>query len=275
MTPWHYRWLCQFAGIDLPDDLTGRGVTLFSLAQELDARDERGALPCGRLAAGEKEALRVIRETKELGGLRLWDYVNRNSGSGLVAYALREEEGGAVCIFRGSERPGCGVPSGVDWLDNFLAPFRGSVQYEEIRALAGRYAQERTVFTGHSKGAHNALYALAVSPDEQASAVAFNGQGFAPGQLTAGQREKLAGRGVNYVTRGDVVGVLMWHPEKRVFVQRQGDAPAHSLESFRFDGAGEPAPAMRTLWSVAVEWGTKRYLMSAQRRGLLSGDCAN
>lgn len=266
MTPWHYRWLCRFSYIDLPEDLIKeRGITLGRIAGELMARDERGGLPCGRLHDEEREALRVIRETGELSGLYLTEYINRNRGSGLAAYLFRAADGGMHVIFRGSESPGCGVPTGIDWVDNILAPFAGSVQYEEIRALAGRFPEERVVYSGHSKGAHNALYALAMTPNRRAAAVAFNGQGFAAGQLSRAQKDRLRAQGVNYVTRGDVVGVLLWHPERRVFVRKQGKGNAHALESFSFDGKGEPVPAMRTLWSAALEWGVKRYFLGAER----------
>ena len=267
MTPWHYRWLCEFAYINLPGNSQARqGQSLRELCRELAALDEQKALGCGELSEGERETLRMIRETPELGGLRLVEFINRNGSTGLAAYVLQAEDGSVHCIFRGSESPGCGVPTGIDWLDNFLAPFLGSVQYREIEALAGRFPEGEVVFSGHSKGAHNALYALAASPNERAEARVFNGQGFAPGQISGRQREKLAGRGINYVTRGDIVGVLLWHPERRIFVKKEGKVDAHALAAFCFDRAGEPIPAMRTLWSAAIEWGTKRYWRSVKLR---------
>ena len=270
MTPWHYRWLCQFSYIDLPgDSATRHGQSLGALAKELLRLDAAGSLACGRLSDGDREALNVILGTEPLAGLELVDFINRNEGSGFVAYAFRDKKGGMHCIFRGSETRGCGVPSGIDWLDNFLSPFVGSVQYREIGAFAKRFGDKRVVFSGHSKGAHNALYALAVHPGGDAEAIAFNGQGFAPGQLAKAQRARLAKQGINYVVRGDIVGSLLWHPEKRIFVQKKGTGDAHALSGFAFDGGGEPIPAMRPVWSMAVEWGTRLCLHGVRRaRGM-------
>ena len=260
MTPWHYRWLCQFSYIDLPGDGSSRrGQTLGHLARELTALDEKGALACGRLSAADLEALRILASTPELARLTLIDFINHNAGTGFVAYAFRAPDDSVHCVFRGSESPGCGVPTGVDWIDNFLAPLFGSVQYPEIAAFARRFPDSRVTFSGHSKGAHNALYALASLPNERASAVAFNGQGFSPGQLTRPQRLRLSGQAVSYVVRGDIVGSLLWHPERRVFVRRTGSADPHALSSLTFDRRGQPVPAHRPVWSFALEWATRRY----------------
>ncbi len=265
LSPWHYRWLCQFSYIDLPGDTGIRaGRTLRSIAREILRLDGQGELACGRLGDPEKEALQVILGTEKLSGLRLVEFVNRNAGSGLAAYILQDEEGGIHVIFRGSESPGCGVPTGIDWLDNFLAPFRGSVQYGGIREIVRRLEGGKMVFSGHSKGAHNALYALAVSEGGENGAVAFNGQGFARDQLTRAQKARLLRQGVNYVTRGDIVGCLLWHPEKRVFVRKQGPDDAHALSGFTFDRRGEPVQAVRPLWSLAAEWGSRALLRGSE-----------
>ena len=264
MTPWHYRWLCQFAYIDLPGGPDAhRGKSLASLASELLSRNEAASLPCGPLSPSDLEALRVVMETPVLASLILVDWVNRNAGTGFVACVLRAQDDSVHCILRGSERRGCGVPTPVDWVDNILAPFFGSVQYEDAAALARRFPDERVTFSGHSKGAHNALYALASLPNDRALAVVFNGQGFTPGQFTRVQRARLRNQALNYVTRGDLVGSLLWHPEKRVFVRRQGTEDAHSLSSFSFDRRGEPLPAHRPLWSAVLEWASRRSLRAA------------
>lgn len=260
MTPWHYRWLCQFAYIDLPEDFSYRGKILYIVCRELLSRNGRGALSCGRLSEADEKALKVICQTEMLSNLAVIDYVNRNSSTGFAAYALRAEDGSIHCIFRGSEGRGCGVPTPIDWIDNFLSPFFGSVQYDDIAAFAMRFEGKDITFSGHSKGAHNALYALSVFRGEDARAVVFNGQGFAPGQLDRGTKKKLSKGGVNYVVRGDLVGVLLQHPERRVFVRRQGRENPHALSSFAFDAQGQPKTALRPLWSLAVEWGTTRYV---------------
>lgn len=265
MTPWHYRWLCQFSYMNLPRGIACcRGETLGGIAKDILDRNRKGRLECGALSEGERETLSVIQETKALNTLRLVDFINRNDSTGLAAYIFRSEDDGIHMIFRGSESRGCGIPNGIDWLDNFLAPFQGSVQYAEIDSLARRYPEERVTFSGHSKGAHNALYALSCIANPRAQAVVFNGQGFAPGQMEKRKRRRLAGQGVNYVVRGDLVGVLLSHPERRIFVKKQGAEDPHALSSLSFDRRGQPVEAHRTLWSYAVEWGTSRYVRSRQ-----------
>ena len=256
MTPWHYRWLSQFAYIDLPADLA-LPLSLREIASTLLSRHESSSLPCGRLPPDSLEALRVILSTPTLASLTLTEYLNRNSSTGLVCYLLLAPDKSLHLLFRGSESRGCGVPTGVDWLDNLLAPFHGSIQYPEITALARRFPDARIVFSGHSKGAHNALYALSSLPNPIARAVVFNGQGFTPSQLTRPQRARLARQAVNYVTRTDPVGALLFHPEKRVFTRTQGHSHPHALSSFSFDRRGRPIPSLRPLWSFALEFSSR------------------
>ena len=262
MTPWHYRWLCQFAYINLPSSVSP-GQTLSEIAARLRSLHESSALPCGKLSPSDLETIQIIRADPDLSALVLLEYTNRNSSTGLVYFVLRAPDESLHLLFRGSESRGCGVPTGVDWLDNFLAPFHGSVQYPEIAALARRFPKARAVFSGHSKGAHNALYALASCPAPDARAVVFNGQGFAAGQLTRSQKSRLARHGVNYVTRGDPVGALLFHPEKRVFTRAQPGVHPHSLAAFEFDVSGTPRPGLRPLWSFALEL-TSRLAVTPQ-----------
>ncbi len=267
LTPWHLRWLCEMSYLDLPGaGLCRRGCTLGKLAREMLDMDAAGKLPCGRLNEEERRTLMIVMDTPPLAGLVLADFAMDNGRTGFVAYALRMEEGAALCVFRGSERRGCGVPSNVDWADNFLAPFQGSVQYGEAAAFVRRNAGAYTLLTGHSKGAHNALYALTALEGGNAEAQVFNGQGFAPQQLTRDEKARLNERGTNYVVSGDVVGVLLYHPERRVFVRRQGEGYAHELSSFTFDAQGQPMPGWRPLWSLAVEWATRWYVRRAGER---------
>ncbi|NLG24134.1 MAG: DUF2974 domain-containing protein, partial [Clostridiales bacterium] len=155
---------------------------------------------------------------------------------------------------------GCGIVNSIDWIDNFAAPFVGSAQYPDVRAIAGRYPGGDVVFTGHSKGGHNALYALANSPNPDARAVAFGSQGFPAGLFAPAQAAALRRRGVNYVVQGDLVGALMHHPERRVFVRKAGDGISHALSSLTFDEDGHPTPGRRPLWSYLLEWATRMYL---------------
>ena len=243
-----------------------RGRMLGELVRELMEQSERGELECGAFSEAEKQVLSVISETGELRELVLTEYVNDNGQSGLAAYVLRSADGVLHCVFRGSERQGCGVSDNVDWRDNFLAPLCGSVQYEGVERLVRRFRGRQIVFSGHSKGAHNALYALAVC-EGGGSACVFNGQGFARGQTDKTARERLRDRGVNYVVCGDPVGVLLHHPERRVFVKKQGTGNAHALASFSFDAQGVPTEGIRPLWTWLLEWVTQLGLPAAKKCG--------
>lgn len=263
MTPWHYRWLCQFAYIDLPKEAIP-GLPLQKICSLLQKAHDSGSLPCGPLSPDSLEALSVLRSTPELASLTLVEFINRNSSTGLVCCLLRSPDGTHHLLFRGSETRGCGVPTGVDWLDNFLAPFAGSVQYPEIAALARRFPDAKVVFSGHSKGAHNALCALAALPSERARAVVFNGQGFSPTQLTRPQKTRLSRQAVNYVTRTDPVGALLYHPERRVFTKARPSVHPHALSAFLFDRKGRPLPALRSLRSYAIEFSSRAALLRTQ-----------
>ena len=141
----------------------------------------------------------------------------------------------------------------VDWADNFAAPFAGSGQYQDIYRLVNRYPTGPLTITGHSKGGHNALYALAVARNPQARAVAFNGQGFRRDQLDRAQKARLRAQAINYVTRSDIVGALLYHPETREFCAARLDENAHALSAFLFQPDGYPVPAGRTCASRAIE----------------------
>jgi len=261
---WCYRWLCQFAYMDLPDGMRGR--TLGEVVRELTKQSECGKLQCGELSEEERRALSVISGTEELRNLVLIEYVNDNERSGLAACVFRSEDGGIHCVFRGSERRGCGVPTDVDWWDNFRAPFCSSVQYAGVERLVRRFRGRKIVFSGHSKGAHNALYALAVC-EGGGSALVFNGQGFAPEQLDGQARARLREKGVNYVVCGDAVGAMLYHPERRVFVKKKKGEKAHALSAFSFDARGNAVQDVRPVWSAVLEWGTRAYLFVRGRHG--------
>ena len=220
MPPEMLAWLCEFCYIDLPCALVRR------LA--------RGPFP--------------LRETR----LLVLHYVNRNADTGFVGYSFLAPDESVTLALRGSESGPC-APSLVDWADNFAAPFAGSVQYQDIYRLVNRYPAGPLTITGHSKGGHNALYALAVARNPQARAVAFNGQGFRRDQLDRAQKARLRAQAINYVTRSDIVGALLYHPETREFCAARLDENAHALSAFLFQPDGYPVPAGRTCASRAIE----------------------
>ena len=131
------------------------------------------------------------------------------------------------------------------------------MQLTAITSLTDRLPSGETIYTGHSKGGHNALLALAVSQNPDASAYAFNGQGFGSGALGEEQTQRLRERGINYVVADDIVGALLMHPEKRVYVRQRPNTNAHMPEAFMFDVHGEPVKARRTLKSQLAEAATR------------------
>lgn len=267
MTPKEYLLISWMSYLDLPAlyvHLLKRGgkVPLAAFADSVLRMDKAGELRCVKLYAAAREA---AREMLKLPGA-IVDYVNFNAGNGLVAYVIQMPEE-TVVVFRGSERAGECVSSNIDWVDNVCEPFVGSVQTEEIEKIVQTYPQGRVVFTGHSKGAHNALVALSLSENPQAQAVVFNGQGFAAEALSPAQEETLARRAVNYVVYRDPVGALLYHPERRVYVQGPETGDPHRPEAYRFDEAGAPIPARRSLKSRLIEGATRLAEGWIQKKG--------
>lgn len=249
--------LSWMAYLDLPPlyaSLLQRGgsVPVAALADYTLRMDAAGRLECTQLNAAARGAAREMLGSDGL----ITGYINENDAGGFAAYTIRLD-GIDVVAMRGSERAGACVESNVDWVDNVCEPFSGSVQLDAIRSLAGRFPEGRVIFTGHSKGGHNALLALSVSVNPQATAVSFNGQGFSADALDDAQKLRLEQRGVNYVVADDIVGALMFHPEKRVFVRQMPGTNAHLPEAFMFDTSGAPVPGRRTLRSYAIGAATR------------------
>ncbi len=263
MTPWQLSLLCQLAYYDFPEGSGALGKTAAHLSQEL--LDENNDLPpYGR------QPLVDITEDPVVGPMVLIAREVDLTQPGFAAYAFASPEEGNVVAMRPTESH-TSLSGIMDWSDNFLAPLVGSTQYESVERFVNRFPDGRLVLTGHSKGAHNAMYGLAVADNGAAACVAFDGQGFARCQLNEQQKARLSQFAVNYVTENDPVGALLYHPEQRVFVQ-QSCRPAHALACMVFDEAGYPVPAQRPLWSyvlqalttaLASKWG--RSCADAQR----------
>jgi len=253
MTARELLLLCWMSYIDLPPlyaSLLKRdgSIPLRAFADYILRMDAEGRLECVNLNPAAREAARDMRKSSGL----ITGYINQNDSDGFAAYIF-DMEGTKVIAMRGSERSGPCVGSNIDWADNVCEPFAGSVQLETIQNLAMDYPAGEIIFTGHSKGGHNALLALAVSENPDARAYAFNGQGFGSGALNDMQTDRLRDRGINYVVADDVVGALLLHPEKRIYVRRNPGTNAHMPEAFMFDAAGMPVTARRTLKSQLLE----------------------
>jgi len=245
--------LCYMSYIDLPPLYSailknGGRVPVRVLADYVLREGDE----CVSLNEYAREAARELLRSR----VYIAGYINENDGGGFVAYVLEEDET-IIIAMRGSERAGRCVDSNVDWADNICEPFAGSVQLEAIRALTERFQDGEVIFTGHSKGGHNALLALSISENPKARAYAFNGQGFGRGALDDRQKIKLKERGVNYVVADDLVGALLLHPEKRIYVKQREGTNAHMPEAFLFDGEGRPILGRRTLKSQLIEAATR------------------
>lgn len=257
MTVREYLNLCWMAYIDMPPLFVsvlerGGAVPVAALADSILRMDAAGTLECVKLNEPAREAARQLMDSAAV----VVDYINENDAGGFVAYVVQEGDE-TVIAMRGSESPGECVDTYVDWVDNVCEPFAGSVQLASIKRLAERYSNGMVLFVGHSKGGHNALAALAVSENPEARAVAFNGQGFARDALNEVQARRLRKRGVNYVVADDIVGALLYHPERRVYVAKRDGANAHMPEAFTFDENGKPVKTRRSPGSYAVEAATR------------------
>lgn len=248
-TPLQLALLCQLVYFDPPPALipgVGTSLTAGTLARALALKP-----PCGPLSPAEVFALGQIETCRNLASLRVAAYINDNQTNGFVGYAFGGPAGQTLVGFRGSESTTACAPSNIDWLDNLRTPLKGSFQYPAVEALAKRFSPPR-LFFGHSKGGHNALYALASQGRAGDQCVCFDAQGFAPGQLTRAQAARLGEQAVNYVQRLDVVGALLCHPEKRVFVKQAGQDHPHALTAMAYDLEGDPVPGRRPLRSAMI-----------------------
>ena len=226
MTDLSLARLCAFSYIHLPREIVVRlPMRLATVCRQLA---ESGQSACDALDESALRLLRALSDSLETAALMLVEYIDEGFGSGFAACAFSGRSGHVIAM-RGSESRGP-CAGNIDWIDKMLSGYKNGP----------------LLLTGHSKGGHNALYGLAVAPNVLARAVAFNAQGFGRGQLSAAQKQRLAARGVNYVTRGDLVGRLLSHPEKRIAVcscpylsgGESGIEIAHRLGSLCFDPRG-------------------------------------
>ncbi|MDO4547653.1 MAG: DUF2974 domain-containing protein [Clostridia bacterium] len=254
MTPRDLALINRLIYYDPPDNTLKRiGCCLSAgmMAEEIIAHPPQ----CADFTRDDADSLKPVLSNCAIRDLIIAGYINHNDSNGFVAFAF---EGGdeTVLAFRGSESaPGC-VVSNVDWVDNILSPFNRSIQYRDVERFINNYKVGPLVTTGHSKGGHNALYSIAVAENESARCVAFDAQGFSSGQLDSRQKRRLKHRCVNYVYRRDVVGALLCHPEKRVFVKGSKLVDPHSLDALAFDVNGDPIAAKQAVIPHLIGLGT-------------------
>lgn len=84
----------------------------------------------------------------------------------------------------------------------------------------------------------------------------------------------LRAQAINYVTRSDIVGALLYHPETREFCAARLDENAHALSAFLFQPDGYPVPAGRMCASRAIETASRialHGLRSLQSSATING----
>ena len=268
MTPETLLRLCSFTYFDLPEFYCrrlarGEKVPLREAARALERMRALGALSCGAYLERAQETLCALANAP----LRILAYENDNADTGFVAYAFEAPDGEVAVSVRGSETRGACVPTNVDWRDNFCAPMTGSVQYARAVAFVNRWGRGSLIVTGHSKGGNVALHAQSAADNPLARAAVFNAQGFSKAMLSVEQRRRMRAGAVNYVVAGDVIGALLYHPERRAFVRGRPGANAHSPDAFVFNAQGFPIPARRPALSFVVE-ALSRALVMLERLGV-------
>lgn len=209
------------------------GLTLKDLYSDVIDSDIADFENGGYNFDGFKEVLKQLSEDSTLGDLIITDYLNDNiqSGSseytGFVGMALQNSEGQSVIILRGSEGAGESEAENAinpflskDWIDNYYLASRGSDQFAVAEEFARKNQSQNgqpTIVTGHSKGGANALYVAATLDNVEGAAL--DGPGISH-LLNEEQIERLKNSGMtNYISEGDIVGGLLFHDEKVMFVE--------------------------------------------------------
>ena len=267
MTVRDFLYISWLSYLDLPElyqSLLKRGgsIPVAAFADSILRMDAAGLLPCRELNQAARDAARYMKNNSCL----ITGYINQNPNDGFVAYTLACENE-IIVAMRGSENANECVPSNIDWTDNFCEPFSGSVQQLSIEKLISALPKDTLVtYTGHSKGGHNAMLALSLDANENRRAIAFNGQGFSAENLTAEQISRLSDRAVNYVTSSDIVGAILLHPERRIFVKPAPSVNPHMPDAYIFTPTGTPVRSLRTPASLAADIAARAADSALSRR---------
>lgn len=245
------------------------------------------------------EAAKEIAKDEILNKLMFTDYKNDNKQNeydidftGFVAIALKDDFGNCVITIRGSEganqaevegfetflgKEGLGDFLTVDWTKGNVRFLSGkSVQFQPLLDFVKKNKAEfgkKTFLTGHSQGAANAVYACAYFDEMQAKV--FDGTGCAQ-LLDKKQRQRLKQSDVvNYVLNGDLIGSLLFHSEKTVYIASISDKKIcyksndkktafplildteklqyafyfHYLQAIKFDEKGNVIPSQPGKWA--------------------------
>lgn len=262
MNPETLLSLCEFSYYDLPETYIrrlqrGETVYLRDVADALGRIYALGALACGTYREYAGETFSSLKNSP----LEIVAYQNDNATNGFVGYAFLAGDGEIVVAVRGSESRRACQPPKVDWRDNLCAPFSGSAQYAPAVRFANRFPAQALILTGHSKGGNVAMYAQSAAENPLARAAVFNAQGFGPGQLSPAEKRRLHAGAVNYVISSDKIGALLFHPERRVFVEGRPGVNAHSPQAYVFNARGFPVPARRSIGSYLVGFASRMLLI--------------
>lgn len=228
----------------------------------------------GRITTAEfVTILTTIANDPVLGNLKLKGYENDDNCGGMVAYALEDDSGNTYFAFTGSEgmlaqgKTGNNLLS-EDWINNYRTCLDNmSCQFEPSRRFVEKYKSSAGInyLTGHSQGGANAMYVCAFV--EGCTGKIFNGTGISQ-LLSVEQRQRLTNSGlINYVAHNDFVGAMLFHSEKRVFVEESAEYFScsslginHQTQALVFkDGKAVEAP--RTDISKTIEKLSQRYFI--------------
>ncbi|WHY85484.1 DUF2974 domain-containing protein [Neobacillus novalis] len=183
--------LLQFSYIDIPSSI--------SIDPEIHT-DIQSLLPRMLEAKGDlkdnesfQAILKYVNDPKgsNLANIQLTGYQNNNPSwkevfhgkftSGFVGYALKDDEGNATALFRGSENPFNPLNFTTDWSSNIEAGIGQEIQQQKEAAkfyedfILG--AKGDTFVIGHSKGGNLANYVLVnyFNKDEKLKSYVVNG----------------------------------------------------------------------------------------------------
>jgi hypothetical protein len=245
-----------------------------------------------------KKNLDEIRENEYLNNLIIIGHINddrkpgNENGTGLVAYAFQKEETNEICFLcRGSEggifsfvpdwvekiekRKWTEIFKSEDWQDNFNMIFQDSTNFEPLKNFAlgiiSEYGDSDTHYSvyGHSKGGGLAIYLAALFENMEGAAV--DGVGLPVSTymenvnfIAALRKSKLR----NIIADNDIVGKMLIHYEKRVFVRmypifaNERGGEVNPNEPYAFTWAHYPDAILTDENGMVVISNKKRFLPS-------------
>ncbi|MFZ7943769.1 Mbeg1-like protein [Neobacillus sp. 19] len=264
--------LLQFSYVDLPEDYKvdpNQPANFKKLVNEMmltssDYEENESFKKLYEYVNGPKgENLANIQITKYENNNPTWEEIKHGKlNSGFVGFALKDEEGNATALFRGSESMGDPLHLITDWKSNVEAGIGQEIkQQKEAAAFYEKYisgAEGNIYVMGHSKGGNLANYVLVhyFNQDKNLKSYVVNGAPINWWVLSKEQQEVLKGeRNTFIVHQDDAVSQLGHVPyvDKTIKTKNKMGAlalisaviaygalslDAHSLDAVEFDENG-------------------------------------